>query len=96
MKLKSLPILKASLGQTSFKCGKPRCICIKNNLHTAYYLSYRMDGRTYTVHIPKELVKTVSEGCQNWKRMLKNLEKTTHQQVQSLLQSYRNRRKDQK
>lgn len=89
MKPKKSLILKASLGQTAFKCGKPHCLCISKGLHTAYYLSYRLDGKTYTVHIPKGLVKTVSEGCLNWKRMLKSLEKATHQQVQSLLQSYR-------
>ena len=96
MKSKKSLILKASLGQTSFKCGKPRCLCTRNALHTAYYLSYRMNGKTYTVHIPKTLIKKVSKGCQNWKHMVKDLEKATHQSVQALLQSYRTQGKSKK
>jgi len=88
------PLLKASIGKTAFKCGKLHCTCIKGPPHSAYYLSYRKEGKTHTVHIPKELVKTVSAGCRNWKAALKKLESSTHQWVQSQLQAYRNRKKD--
>ena len=50
-----LDFIKASIGETYFKCGKNNCCCNSGELHTAFYLSYRLKGKSFTVHIPKFL-----------------------------------------
>jgi len=92
---KEQSIWKASLGATQFKCGKPNCRCVKGKKHSAYYLSYRLDKKTHTVHIPKELANQVSAYCRNWKQHQRSLEKSTHKAVQTLLTQYHKRKKDQ-
>jgi len=85
--------LKASIGQTHFKCGKKNCRCTENKLHSAYYLSYRKSGKTFTVHIPQELVKNIQLLCKQWKLINKEIESNTHKTIQELLKSYRNKRR---
>ena len=86
-------LIKGSLGWTKAKCGYPRCKCAKGELHTACYLSYRVTGKTHTVHIPKVLVKKVERYCWKWNIHKGALEQQTHELVTDLLRKYRKERK---
>lgn len=84
-----LPLVKGSLGWTRMKCGNLRCKCAHGELHTACYLSYRKQGKTHTVHIPKALATKIEQYCDNWKKLKELLENQTNQIVMELLQKYR-------
>ncbi len=83
--------LKASIGQTHFKCQTENCKCKKGQPHSAHYLSYRKAGQTYTVHIPKRLVKEVKTMCQNWRKINKQVEIETDKRTKKLLIKYKSR-----
>ena len=86
------PMLKASIGENHFKCGKTNCTCTRGLLHSAHYLSYRLDGKTHTVYVPKSLVKKISEVCKKWISFNVEIEKHSHEQIVELLSSYKNRK----
>lgn len=88
-----LPLVKGSPGWTSMKCGNPRCKCARGELHTACYLSYRKQGKTHTIHIPKALVGEIEQYCENWKKLRAVLEKQTEQVLLGLLKEYRAKQK---
>jgi len=88
-----LPFVKGSPGWTKMKCGNPRCKCARGELHTACYLSYRKQGKTHTIHIPKALTKKIEQYCGNWKKLKALLEKQTEQVLTDLLKEYRTNRK---
>ena len=87
------PMLKASIGENHFKCGKKNCACYRGILHSAHYLSYRQDGKTHTVYIPKTLVKEITELCTKWRRFNRKIENHSHEQIVKMLSSYKNRKK---
>jgi hypothetical protein len=87
------PMLKASIGKNHFKCGKINCSCSRGILHSAHYLSYRHDGKTHTVHVPKTLVKEITELCTKWRRFNRKIENNSHQQIVKMLSSYKNKKK---
>lgn len=86
------PLIKGSIGETHFKCGKKNCICSQGKLHSAHYLSYRRDGKTHTVHIPKPLIPEITKHCNNWRKFNKQIEKQGHNKIQSILQKYKNKK----
>lgn len=90
---KYLPLLKASLGRTTFSCGKQRCTCTRGKPHAAFYLSYRKAGKTFTVHVPKHLADKIGGMCKNWKGLQRFLEKETDKAIKELLASYRNKKR---
>ena len=87
------PMLKASIGESHFKCGKINCSCSRGILHSAHYLSYRQDGKTHTVYIPKSLVKEITDLCKKWRRFNNKIEKHSHEQIVKMLNNYKNKKK---
>ena len=87
------PMLKASIGESHFKCGKKNCSCSRGSLHSAHYLSYRQNGKTHTVYVPKTLVKEITELCTKWRRFNRKIEKHSHEQIVKMLSSYKNKKK---
>lgn len=86
--IKHLPLVKGSLGMTMVRCGNARCKCAWGELHSAWYLSYRVEGKTHTVHVPKPAVKEIQRLCENWKRLKGLLETETHRHLQEVLKRY--------
>jgi hypothetical protein len=68
------PVLTASLTLVHKHCGQPSCACHHGGpLHPAYHLTYKDNGKTRTVYVPKDLLREV----QSWV--------AEHQRLKSLL-----------
>jgi hypothetical protein len=57
------PVLAASLSLVNKRCGQPSCRCHHGGpLHQAHHLSFKEQGKTRTVYVPKDLLAEV----QSW------------------------------
>jgi len=62
-------MLQGSIVKINSRCGKKGCKCERGEYHgISYYLSYREDGRTQMVYIPKHLVTEVNQRIADFKR----------------------------
>jgi hypothetical protein len=53
-------MLPGSFVERKLKCGKPNCACaLKNELHTAFQITFREGNKTVTRMIPADLAKDV-------------------------------------
>ena len=72
-KLKQLarckPLVAASLCKVNRRCGNPNCKCARGQFHTAHVLTYKVQGKTRTVHVPKAMVEEVRGWVQEHKRV---------------------------
>jgi hypothetical protein len=56
----SSPILAASFGTDTHRCGRPSCRCHHSGpLHTGQHLTFKEHGKTRSVYVPKELLAEV-------------------------------------
>jgi excinuclease UvrABC ATPase subunit len=76
-KLKQLalakPLVAASLCRVARRCGHPNCKCARGEPHTAHVLTYKVKGKTKTVHVPKDMVEEVTQWVEEHKRIKKLL-----------------------
>jgi Family of unknown function (DUF6788) len=74
-KLKQLahcrPLVAASLCKVNRRCGHPNCKCAKGRPHQAHVLTYKVNGKTQTVHVPKDLLPEVAQWVNEYKRIKK-------------------------
>jgi len=74
-KLKQLteagPLLAASLCEVNRRCGNQNCKCAKGEPHKAHVVTYKVKGKTRTVHVPKDMVEEVREWVEEHKRVKK-------------------------
>ena len=72
-KLKQLaeckPLVAASLCKVNRRCGNPNCKCARGEFHTAHVLTYKVKGKTRTVHVPKDMVEEVRQWVEEHKRI---------------------------
>jgi len=72
-KLKQLascgPFLAASLCEVNRRCGQPNCRCARGHPHRAHVLTYKVKGKTQTVHVPKDRVEEVRRWTMEYKRV---------------------------
>jgi len=70
MKLAQLgPFVAASLVAVKRRCGNPRCKCARGEPHQAHVLTRKVDGRTETVHVPKDRLEEVRQWVEQYKRL---------------------------
>jgi hypothetical protein len=82
------PFLAASLSQVQKRCGRPTCHCHGDGpLHTAHYLTLKVQGKTRTVYVPQDLLGEVQQWVAEYHR-LKNLMAETSQLMLALIQSH--------
>jgi len=67
------PVLAATLSQIRKRCGRPSCHCYQGEPHTAWHLSYKVDGKSRTVYVPLDLVEEVRSWITEHKRIKKTL-----------------------
>jgi hypothetical protein len=54
------PVLAASFGQDTHRCGRPSCRCHHGGpLHTGQQLTFKEAGKTRSIYVPKELLPEV-------------------------------------
>ena len=70
------PVLAASFGSYTHRCGRPTCRCHKGGpLHPAQHLTFKENGKTRSVYVPKELLPEV----QTWLAEHKRLKRLLHE-----------------
>jgi hypothetical protein len=72
-KLKDLaevgPLVAGSLCRVKRRCGNPNCKCARGEVHWAYALSFKVKGKTKTVHVPTEMVTEVQTWVREYRRV---------------------------
>ena len=72
-KLKQLtagrPFVAASLCAVNRWCGKPNCKCAHGQPHRAHVLTFKVNNKTRTIHVPKEMVEEVQQWVNEYKRI---------------------------
>jgi len=72
------PILKGSLVEMEMTCGTPSCRCHKGGpKHKGYYFSYRTEGKSHTVYVPKGRVAEAKQAHRNWMKLKEIIEELT-------------------
>jgi hypothetical protein len=63
LKRYSIPdnLLPGSLSEQVLRCGKPNCRCASGPGHTSWTLTFMVQGKKQTLHIPKHLVDQVRQ-----------------------------------
>jgi hypothetical protein len=81
------PILAASFGTYTHRCGRPACRCHHGGpLHTGQHLTFKEHGKTRSVYVPQELLPEVRSWLAQHHR-LKALLKEIHQLTVALLRA---------
>ena len=64
-KLKQLhqagPLVAASLCRRNVRCGNPQCRCATGAKHASWCLTFKRQGKTHTVHVPRDMVEEVRQ-----------------------------------
>jgi hypothetical protein len=64
------PVLAASLSQITKHCGRKACHCKQGGpLHTAWHLTFKVEGKTRTVYVPLDLLDEVQSWIAEHKRI---------------------------
>jgi hypothetical protein len=63
------PFVAGSLCRVNRRCGNPTCKCARGEPHQAWVLSFKVKGKTRTVHVPKELVTEVQAWVKEHRRV---------------------------
>src|SRR5262249_59695763 len=72
------PVLAASFGQYTHRCGRPSCRCHHGGpLHTGQHLTFKENGKTRSVYVPKPLLPEVRTWLADQQR-LKGLIRQIH------------------
>jgi len=62
------PMVGASLCRRMVTCGNLRCKCASCDKHESWCLTYKVHGKTKTVHIPRDMVEEVRGWVEEHKR----------------------------
>ena len=66
----SSPVLAASFGSYTHRCGRPSCRCHHGGpLHTGQHLTFKEHGKTRSVYVPKDLLPEVRAWVAEHKRL---------------------------
>jgi hypothetical protein len=55
------PLVAASLCHRAVRCGNPKCRCASGAKHSSWCLTFKQQGKTRTVHVPRDLVEEVRQ-----------------------------------
>jgi hypothetical protein len=90
------PLLAGSLGQVTRACGTPSCRCHHGGpKHTAHQLTFKDQGRSCSVYVPKDLVEEVRRWLAAQRRLDQLLDEI-HQLSTALIRTHvRHRRRRQ-
>ena len=81
------PFVAASLNKVTRRCGNPNCKCAKGQPHQAHTLTFKVKGKTKSIHVPKDLVPEVREWVRAYKRVKKLIQGISNDSVE-IIRSY--------
>lgn len=62
-------MIDGSLTKVGRKCGKPTCHCATGEKHTAFLLTKKVNGKTKSTYVPKDMVEEVQSWIQEHRRI---------------------------
>ena len=75
----SSPVLAASFGSYTHRCGRPSCRCQHGGpLHTGQHVTFKEGGKTRSVYVPKELLPEVRSWLAEHRRLQALLREIHH------------------
>jgi len=87
-KLRSLgPVVAASLCERRVRCGNPNCQCAQGAKHVSWCLTYKQQGKTRTVHVPRAMLPEVTQWVKEYRRAKGLLKDISYQSVR-IIQGY--------
>lgn len=88
--LQSTPLLKGSLLDLKRPCGRSPCCCEQGELHRQMIVSFKKEGKTKFIYVPKEDQEALQKLAENMKQFRKNkremttVEKKVWREIQKL------------
>ena len=76
------PLVAASLCRRDVRCGRPGCRCAKGAKHTSWCLTFKHQGKTRTVHVPRDLLEEVRTWVKEYRRTKERVAQISEQSVQ--------------
>jgi hypothetical protein len=76
------PLVAASLCRRAVRCGNPNCRCATGVKHTSWCLTFKDQGRTRTVHVPRDLVEEVRRWVKEYQRTKQIVAQISYQSLQ--------------
>lgn len=81
------PFLPVSLAVTKKRCGRKTCRCAKEGpIHPTAHITWKEQGETQTLHVPKELIEEVTQWVETWKKLKRLIGEMGREQRQHLQQ----------
>jgi hypothetical protein len=84
--------LPGSLASSRYRCGKPTCHCADGDGHLRWTLTYMLDGRKQTQHVPHDEVDVVRQRVEQGNDFKKAVAELMATNAQLLLLERRERR----
>ncbi len=63
------PVLAASLVRIAKHCGRGGCHCQHGAKHVGHYLTFKQQGKTHTVYVPRDLLPEVKAWIAEHRRL---------------------------
>jgi hypothetical protein len=86
------PLVAASLCQRAVRCGNPQCRCASGAKHSSWCLTFKRQGKTRTVHVPRDLVEEVRQWVKEYQRTKQLLSQISDQGLQIIRRHVRAQR----
>ena len=67
------PVIGGSLAAVKVRCGNPNCRCASGDRHEATILCKKAEGKSASIHVPRDLVDEVRAWSKEHKRVKKLL-----------------------
>lgn len=86
------PMIQGSLATVGVTCGNPNCRCSRGEKHVSHILNKKVQGRSKSLYVPKDLVETVREWVSEHrrvKRLMKEVSDLNEQIVRAHVPSKR-------
>lgn len=78
-------LIKASLGRVRVTCGKPSCRCAKGMRfrHTALAFTYKHNGRSMSLHVPRSLEPEARRAADDYARLKKLVQALSDENIKT-------------
>ena len=89
------PLMRGSVVERRRKCGKSYCACASDpeRMHPGMYLSVKVEGRQYAMHLRPDDVEPVRQRIEAYRQLWTLVEELTACEVAELRRASRERRR---
>jgi hypothetical protein len=94
---KAGPLICGSLAKVKVRCGNPNCRCATGERHEATILCKKVNGRSTSVHVPREMAEEVARWSaehRRLKRLMKEVSDLGERMIRLHVRTERARRRN--